>query len=136
MSLAARDGWDVLLRDGWWRQATGYATLATALSATAGYSLRKRWPGLRWGNLAWWRLGHGAVAALALVAVAAHTGLRLGSGFNRVLMIAFLVSATLGSAAAAALEHRHARLTFWLHVLAAWPLPALLAIHILSAYYF
>ena len=136
VSLAARDVWDVLLRDGWWRQATGYAALATALAATAGYSLRKRRPAFRWGNLAWWRLAHGSVAALSLAALAAHTGLRLGSGFNRVLMIAFLVSAALGSASAVGLEHRHARLTFWLHLLAAWPLPVLIAIHILSAYYF
>ena len=66
----------------------------------------------------------------------AHTGMRLGSGFNRVLLITYLAAAGLGSVAAVGLEHRHARLTSWLHLLAVWPLPALLFIHILSAYLF
>ena len=128
--------WDVLYRESWWRQATGYAALAFALVGTLGYSLRKRWMSARRGGLAAWQLAHGAVGALALLVLVAHTGMRLGSGFNRVLVITYLAAAALGSLAAVGLEHRHARLTSWLHVLAVWPLPALLFIHILSAYFF
>ena len=128
--------WDVLYRDGWWRQATGYGALACALIGTLGYSVRKHWPRARWGSLAAWRMAHGAVGALALLVLVAHTGMRIGSGFNRVLLVTFLAAAALGSAAAVGLEHRHARVTSWLHLLAVWPLPALLVIHILSAYFF
>ena len=66
--------WDVLYRDGWWRQVTGFALLGCALLA-AGFSFRKRWTRVRWGDLAWWRLGHGLAGVLALIVLAAHTGL-------------------------------------------------------------
>ena len=128
--------WDVLYRESWWRQATGYSALACALIGTLGYSVRKRWPRAQRGSLAAWQMAHGSVGALALLVLVAHTGMRLGSGFNRVLLITYLAAAALGSVAAVGLEHRHARLTSWLHLLAVWPLPALLFIHILSAYLF
>lgn len=128
--------WDVLYRESWWRQATGYSALACALIGTLGYSVRKHWPRAQRGSLAAWQMAHGAVGALALLVLVAHTGMRLGSGFNRVLLIMYLAAAGLGSVAAVGLEHRHARLTSWLHLLAVWPLPALLFIHILSAYLF
>ena len=127
--------WDVLYRDGWWRQATGFALLGFALAA-GGFSLRKRWTRIRWGDLGWWRLGHGVAGALALIALVAHTGLRLGSGFNRILMISFLAASVFGAGAAAGMGHRNARLTFWLHLLAVWILPVLIAFHILATYYF
>lgn len=127
--------WDVLYRDGWWRQVTGFALLGCALLA-AGFSFRKRWTRVRWGDLGWWRLGHGLAGVLALIALAAHTGLRVGSGFNRILMISFLAASVFGAGAAAGMGHRSARLTFWLHLLAVWILPALIAIHIVASYYF
>ena len=127
---------DLLYRDGWWRQATGYASLACALAAGAAYSLRKRWRGAEPADIGRWRLAHGAAGALALIPLVAHTGLRMGTGFDRALIVAFLAAAALGGAAAAGMGQRHARLTFWLHLLAVWPLPILLAFHILSTYYF
>lgn len=127
--------WDVLYRDGWWRQATGFVLLGCALLA-AGFSLRKRWTPIRWWDLGWWRLGHGVVGGLALLALVAHTGLRLGSGFNQLLMISFLTASVFGAGAAAGMGHRSARLTFWLHLLAVWILPVLLVFHILATYYF
>ena len=135
-SLRESGAWDVLHRVPWWRQATGFGVLALALSAMAGYSMRKRWPRLRRGSLTWWRMAHGTLGFLALVVLVAHTGLRLGSGFNRILMVTFLAAATLGSLNAWTLDHRRARVVFWLHVVAVWPLPALVAIHILSSYFF
>ena len=136
-SSVQNDGiWDTLYRDGWWRQATGFGILGSILVGTAGYSLRKRWKRVTLGGIAWWRLAHGAIGVLALTALIAHTGLRLGSGFNRALMILFLASSVLGAAASVGLGGRHARATFWFHVLAVWPLPAVLGFHILAAYYF
>ena len=128
--------WDTLYRDSWWRQVTGFGLLGCAAIGAAGYSLRKRWRRLQRGHIDWWRVGHSAVAVLALAALVAHTGLRLGTGFNRVLMICFLATTILGAAAAAGFGRKQARTTFWLHVLAAWPLPALLVLHILTSYYF
>ena len=128
--------WDTLYRDGWWRQATGFGLLGCALVAAAGFPLRKRWRRLRWGNLRGWFLAHGLVGALALCLLVAHTGLRLGSGFNRVLMLAFLFATLLGALAAQRMGGPFDRLTSRLHLFAVWPLPVLLAFHILATYYF
>ena len=134
-SLARGGVWDALYRDGFWRQATGFALLALVLIPVAGFSLvkRRRVPD---AGLGWWRLGHAAFAALALVGLIAHTGLRLGSGFNQLLTVSFLAATVFGAAAAAGFGRRNARLTFWLHVLAVWPLPVLIAFHVFAAYYF
>ena len=89
--------WDVLYRDGWWKQATGFGLLGyCVLAAASGLSLRKRWRHVRFGSLWQWRLAHGAVALLALMA---HTGLRLGSGFNQALMFSFLAATLFGTTA-------------------------------------
>jgi len=125
----------VLYRSGAWRQATGFGALGLALLAT-GFSLRKRFRFLGSGDLARWRLAHGALAALSAVALVAHTGLRAGSGFNRLLMVAFLLAGVAGAAAAAGVGRRSVRLMFWLHVLAVWPLPVLLAFHVVVSYRF
>jgi len=127
--------WDVLYRDGGWRQITGFTVLGCAL-ATLGLSLRKRWRRIRFASMGMWRLAHAALAGLSLVALVTHTGLRLGSGLNLMLTLSFLCATVFGTAAAAGFGHRRARTLFWLHVIAVWPLPVLLAFHILSAYYF
>lgn len=127
--------WDTLYRNGGWRRTTGFALLGCALIA-AGFSLRKRWRRARWGNISWWRLGHGAVGVLALIALVAHTGLRVGSGLNQILTISFLAASIFGGAAAAGMGRRHTRLGFWLHAIAVWPLPVLIVFHILAVYYF
>lgn len=126
---------DALYRSGVWRQATGFGTLGLALLAT-GLSLRKRFRFFGSGDLARWRLAHGALAALSAVALVAHTGLRVGSGFNQLLMVAFLLAGVAGAAAAAGVGRRNVRLMFWLHVLAVWPLPVLLAFHVVVSYRF
>ena len=135
---SVQDGniFNTIYRDTWWRQFTGFGLLGCVGVGAALYSLRKRWRRLELGNIDWWRLGHGAIAVLALIALVAHTGLRVGSGLNGALMITFLATTVLGGAAAAGFGYEHARTSFWLHVLAAWPLPALLIFHILSSYYF
>ena len=135
-SVRTGNFFDTLYRDSRWRQFTGFGLLGCVAIGAAGYSLRKRWRRLKWGNIDWWRVGHAAIAVLALVALVTHTGLRLGSGFNSVLMITFLATMLLGGAAAAGFGREQAGTTFWLHLLAAWPLPALLIFHILSSYYF
>jgi nitrite reductase (NADH) large subunit len=144
-NIDARGLADLLWLDGAWKQASGYTLLA--LSLVAGLlSLRKR--ALRLWEFATWRVVHVIVGAGTLLVLFLHTGFRLGSNLNMWLMISFLGVSFAGGAAglATALEHRlfstsgegaRARsLSFWLHVLALWPLPLLLAAHVLTVYFY
>jgi len=81
-----------------------------------------------------------------MVALLAHTGLRLGSGLNAVLMVSFVVTLLLGalSSGVIALEHRIAaglatrlrRQSVWWHILWFWPVPVALGFHVLSSYWY
>lgn len=135
-SLEARGIADSLYRDGFWRQLTGFGLLGVVLIPAVGFSLAKRWERARRRGLGGWRLGHAALSALALIGLIAHTGMRLGSGFNQILMVSFLAATVFGAVAAAGFGRRNARLTFWLHLAAVWPLPVLIAFHIFATYYF
>lgn len=138
---------DLLYLDGFTKQLTGYTLLALSVLA-AVLSLRKRIKILHLGDFAGWRIFHLAIGLTALVALAAHTGFRLGSNLNMWLMLTFLGLAVAGALAglATAFEHRvlqspkaAARLksaSFWLHLISFWPLPMLLAIHILTVYFY
>ncbi len=90
------------------KQWTGYTLLA--LSALAAVlSLRKRVPLLRkLGDYGGWRVVHLVIGSLALIALFAHTGFRLGSNLNFWLMASFLSLGLAGGLAglATALEHR------------------------------
>jgi len=137
--------YDAILTASAWRQATGFSVLGCA-ALSALLSLRKRLRRFTLGSFGWWRAAHAALGLAGLAALAAHTGFDLGDNFNRILMVDFLVLIALGACAGAvtALEARldtraAKRLrTFWTwtHVLAVWPLPALVTIHVLAAYYF
>ena len=122
-----------------------YLVLALML-AGMGMSLRKRWKRVRLGNYAWWRVLHLLTGVLALIVLVAHTGMSLGEELNRALLSLVLV--VLGTGALVGvltvLENRYPhplthRLKAWLqagHIALAWPIPVLLGIHIVSAYYF
>ena len=138
--------WDVIWRDSVWKQATGYTALgAMALLAVIG--LRKRWPRLAalW-DFAGWRVVHGLLGALLVAVMWVHTGGRLGVRLDA-LMSAMAVLAILSGAAIALVVSRQQDLpparvrrlqrgATWVHILALWPLPVLLGVHILKAYYF
>ncbi len=126
---------DALQRDGDLRRLTGFTLLGATLG-TLVLSLRKRFKRWRRGEFAVWRLLHGLIAALALLLLVLHTGLRLGTGLNLALSLSFLATSIFGSLAAAGVGRQGARTMFWLHVLAVWPLPALIAFHILATWYF
>lgn len=138
---------ELLWIDGFWKQVSGYTLLAFAVIA-AVLSLRKRVRPLSFGTYDVWRIVHAAVGAVAVLALIAHSGLRLGSNLNLWLMLCFLVVILTGTAmaVATAVEHRlfddakSARTlksaVFWLHLIAFWPLPLLLAVHVLSVYFY
>lgn len=145
--IEARGLADTLFLDSYVKQVSGYTLLA--LSALAAIlSLRKRISWLRLGDFAGWRVFHIVVGIVALVALFAHTGFRLGSNLNMWLMLAFLGLGFAGALAglATAFEHRifqspkpAARLkmaSFWMHLVAFWPFPLLLAAHILTVYFY
>lgn len=138
---------ETLYLDGFTKQVTGYVLLALSVLA-AVLSLRKRISWLRLGDFDGWRVFHLIVGVVALVALAAHTGFRLGSNLNMWLMLCFLGLGLAGAMAglATAMEHRifasaqaAAKLrsaSFWMHLAAFWPLPLLLAVHILTVYFY
>ncbi|MGG7567208.1 FAD-dependent oxidoreductase [Rhodovulum sp. DZ06] len=137
---------ETLWRDDIAKQWTGYTLLA--LSAALGLlGLRKRIGVLkRLGGYDWWRIVHLGLGAAAALGLAVHTGFRLGHGLNMWLMLAMLAAMVFGAAAGLATGGAHKlreagvqgerprTIPLWLHILALWPLPALLAAHVLAVY--
>jgi nitrite reductase (NADH) large subunit len=83
---------------------------------------------------------------IALLALIAHTGLRLGNHINFYLMAAILGISIIGVMASAVISIQH-RLDYvraqqvrekslWIHILLLWPLPVLLGFHIFKTYYY
>jgi hypothetical protein len=136
---------DVLLRSDVLRQTTGYGLVALTV-AGMGISLRKRWKRFAVSDVPFWRAVHGVIAALTLVMFFLHTGLHAGSKINLVLAVDFLAVIVLGAVAGivfawserwSALAARDRRLrASWLHLLLTWPLPILIALHVVAVYYF
>lgn len=139
---------DLLWLDGFWKQVSGFALLGV-VAIGAILSLRKRVKWLRLGSFSGWRFVHVGLGVAALLVLFAHTGFRLGTSLNFWLMATFLSVSIVGAAAGAvkAAEHRLSnartssgrqpwRIPVWLHIVAVWPLPLLLAVHILTVYYY
>jgi nitrite reductase (NADH) large subunit len=131
--------WDELWRAPLAQQITGFATVGLVALALILPLRRKlqRFP----GSVTLWRIVHTVVGGLAIAALAAHTGLRLGMHLNLYLSIGFLSLAGMGGLA-----------TFWpwgqrppgpvaralrfLHLTLFWPALALIALHVLVIYTF
>ena len=136
--------WDLLWRESFWKQASGFTVLGLG-AALGALSLRKRIRRFTLGDFPVWRAVHAVLGALTLAGLAIHTGGRLGSNLNFMLMAAFLGVVAVGAVAGGvvALEHRlgaaAARLRrswLWTHILFAWPIPVLLGFHVFKTYYF
>jgi nitrite reductase (NADH) large subunit len=141
----ARFAFETLWRSSTFRQTTGFIVVG---SFTIGLllSARKRLRWLTWGSFGGYRALHTCLGLLSVAALCVHTGLHLGAHLNFALMTVFVASALVGGLAgiAAALESSSA--AAWArgargalsraHVWLLWPLPALLAFHILAVYYF
>lgn len=136
--------WDVLWRDSFWKQVSGFTVLGLTLLLLV-MSLRKRIRRFTWIDFPLWRVAHVVLGTLTLVGLTVHTGGRLGSNLNFMLMASFLIAIMVGAAAGGviALEHRMGsgtvrlrRRWVWTHILIAWPIPVLLGFHVLKSYYF
>lgn len=131
--------------DKFWKQVTGFSLLGLSAIGLL-MSLRKRINSKRLGDFAWWRAFHIVLGLLCVSLLIAHTGFHLGQNLNRYLMVNFLLVIGLGATAGIAIGASHRlrpansiklrKTLAWLHLLVSWPLPLLLAVHILSVYYF
>lgn len=113
------------------------------------FSLRKRTKLLDFSTYGFWRFFHVTLGVLVLSLVVLHTGMSLGANLNLILSSTFLATALLGACAglASGLESRlkgewaiaarvwRPRLTRW-HYWLFWPLPALIAAHVLCVYWY
>lgn len=130
------------------KQWSGYL-LAGLSVAAAAIGLRKRISLLRrLGGYDWWRVTHLVLGVVCVLALFAHTGFRFGSGLNFWLMLSFSVTLLAGAVSGlftggehvlrarglASAERTPRTPSLWIHVLAAWPLPALVLLHVLSVY--
>jgi len=137
--------WDKLWREDLYRQITGFSLLGVAVLISL-ISLRKRWPWLMFGDYASWRLVHVVLGVLIAVMLLVHTGARLGENLNFYLMFSFVSLMLAGVVLSGVMSFEHHLNTglanrvrkslVWVHILLLWPVPILLAFHILNAYYF
>ena len=94
-----------------------------------------------------WPLSHIVLGIGCVLALFAHTGFRFGANINAALMGFYLAALLSGALAGVAIggaprlrkmgfrkTGRQNRALIWLHVMAVCPLPALLAVHILTVY--
>jgi nitrite reductase (NADH) large subunit len=133
---------DLFWIDGFWKQVSGFTLLALAL--VAGFlSIRKRVAAKWLGGYDGWRILHVVIGALSLGVLFLHSGFNLGVNLNLALMISFLALVLIGGAAGliTSIDHHlggggavSKRLLVWLHIIAFWPLPLLLTVHVISSY--
>lgn len=136
--------WQTLLTNNIWRQVTGYSLLGT-VSLSLLLSLRKRTPFLRRFEFSALRLLHVALAVSALVILLGHTGFHRGHNLNFYLFATFMTASISGAIVGvfAAAESKLAmalrsfkRPLILTHIIFLWPLPVLIAFHIVSVYWF
>lgn len=134
--------------DSFWKQYSGYTLLGlTVLAALIG--LRKRLKFLsNLGSYEFWRIIHLAIGVASAVVLVWHTGFRIGNNLNLVLMLSFLTVLVFGAIAGLATGGDHQltekglssptkparKLPLWVHIVGLWPLPALIAFHVLVVY--
>lgn len=142
---AIRFGVGRVLTDNAFQQATGYLLVMLSLFSLA-LSLRKRWSRFQLFDFPFFRVIHVILGTSTLVVLAMHTGLRLGRGFEFALAVDFLAVCILGGIAGivTSVSHRwdgmasrDRRLAATrVHLIAFWPLPVLVALHIFQIYYY
>lgn len=139
-----------LWRDNIVKQWTGFILLGLTVAAMI-IGLRKRLRFMdRLGSYDWWRMVHLAIGGLAALGLVAHTGLRPGANLNLALFVVFTLTLVMGALAGLATGGDHSlrarrigtarkpvrRIPTWVHIIAIWPLPLLLAAHVLASYAF
>ena len=137
--------WDVLWRENLYKQISGFTLLGLSVIALL-MSLRKRVKKFTLSNFQVWRIIHVILGFLTVIGLVAHSGTSLGQGINYYLALSFIGILIAGGASSLLVAYEHkldvtlsrkikSKLV-WLHILAFWPFPALIAAHIFTSYYF
>lgn len=144
-TVQAKPWFEGVWNDHFWKQVSGFSLLGLSVIGLL-MSLRKRFSFTWMGQFSHWRVVHAALGMACAVVLIFHTGFHLGTNLNQWLMLNFLTVLVVGAATGlvVAMSHRLKPVSVkrvrntsnWLHILAVWPLPALLGSHILSVYYF
>jgi nitrite reductase (NADH) large subunit len=139
------DPWpiELLWQDGIAMQVSGYVLLALTFVGLS-FSLRKRWAGLRRFDYRGWRLFPGCLGVLGLAVLVLHTGMNLGVGLNRLLMLDYLglglagglMGLMIGLGGDRGPRQRAQWVVHGLHLGLFWLFPVLLLFHILAVYYY
>lgn len=144
-SASLQGDYDILWRNGLLRQVTGFTLLGLSILLLL-LPLRKRWKRFEFGSFINWRFAHGVIGVFLIIAMIAHTGMRLGENLNTLLVSTYIASMLIGGFAGMSthsesyLRARYAKslrlIANRLHIYMLWPAPALLTAHILTVYYF
>jgi len=144
-SASIRLGVGRLMTENAFQQATGYLLVMLSIFSLA-LSLRKHWSRFQLFDFPFFRVIHVILGTATLVVLAIHTGFRLGRGFEFALAIDFLAVCFLGGLAGVitAISHNWNGVTARnsrqgatrAHLVAFWPLPVLVALHIFQVYYY
>ena len=135
--------------DGAWQEWSGYLLLGLSLLGLSIAVIVKKRLVVRVARSHPWRLTHFVLGVSCLIALFVHTGFRFGANLNGLLMGCYLVVLFSGALSEVALRvasgvqlvafgtpGKRRRALIRLHVAALCPLPALLVVHILTAYSF
>ncbi len=136
---------ELLWFDGLWQQWSGYALLGLSGAGFMTAALRKWRPAARLSGSNRWRLAHLVIGICCLLVLFVHTGFRIGANMNAALMICYLAILMSGALAGISINGasqlrkigvspKPLYTLLRLHVIALYPLPALLIIHILIVY--
>ena len=136
-----------LWSDGTWQEWSGYVLLVLSIAGFAAAAFRRVRFATRMGDQNWWRVAHVGLGVSCVLLLFVHTGFRLGSNLNAVLMGCYLAALVSGACAGVlmggATQLRRfgfsqvgklTRLPMRVHVIALVTLPALLIIHLLIVY--
>lgn len=131
--------------DKFWKQVTGFSLLGLTVLGLL-MSVVKRFKLNKLGSFSFWRIMHVFIGLICASVLILHTGFHAGNNLNRLLFLNFTSVLLVGIFAgivvsfgnkftlASSLSLR--KMSTWMHIFIAWPLPVLLGVHILSVYYF
>ena len=134
---------ETIWNDKFWKQVTGFSLLGLSVIGLI-VSIRKRVNWNLWGKFIYWRFAHIVLGVACVAILLLHTGLHTGSNLNQWLAINFTSVLVLGAFTSVVMAFSHKlqgrkqevirKSWNWLHILAVWPLPLLLAAHIITVY--
>lgn len=127
------------------RELSGFTLAFVSLAAAVSIAIAKRRAARKQTGTPRARTWHALLGLFCLAGIAAHTGLRPGSGLDMALLVCVLGLIVVGAGAALSVASglgrgkkavATKRLGLRLHVWLAWPAPVLLVGHVIKSYYF